>query len=1510
VLDTGAAMVNFNIATGAVPPGALFYEIECGTQIPVGHPICISGSGVHHITFCKPGNNQNTYIITSISKPIFPKGIHVRIGCSQYITVLGLLDSTATWNSVYPGTSGQYNSYLSCIKNCTNPLYTPAVGAPPYVDYVVCGTPIATACGYVYACDTVRIFNVPELNVLVTPVKPGFCSGGSGILLTAHPSGGMAPYTYIWKDPSDVVVSTDSTCQATQSGDYSLEVRDVLYSATLCPSVQINVPVIVTSPPVVNAGPDQYICASSPTANLAGKVTYAKGGTWTGGSGTFNPSRDSLFTSYTPTAGEITAGSVTLVLTSTGAGGGCTDGTDTIVLYYPPMLTVSVPSQALLCSGTTTALTPVITGGVTPYTYLWSTGETTSSITQGQGNYCLSVSDMIGCNVMACGNITSPSALAIVMGSTPTSTNGGSDGTATANPSGGTTPYAYSWSNGETTQTITGVPYGIYTVSITDANGCSINSSVVVNEPRCAGFTASTTVTDVMCYGSTTGSILANVSGGTTPYTYAWNTLPVQTSATATGLGAGAYQLTVTDATGCLAAANSVVSQPTQVTNIMNHTNVSTVGGTDGTATANTAGGTPGYTYSWSTGATTSSISNLSQGTYYVTITDNNSCSMLDSVAIAQPPCNSLTLGVYFTPVKCTGGSDGSASAVAAFGTAPYTYSWSTGATTQSVSGLAAGSYAVTITDAIKCTEMQSFTVTQPSPLSIALAPTNISCAQVSDGTIELTITGGTFPYAFNWSNGVTVEDQKNLTDGTYSVIVTDANGCTATGSASITRPTPMAFSATKTDVTCNGGSNGSASVSVSGGVGPYTYSWSNGATTSSLSGLVKGSYMLTVTDANGCSNAIAPLVILIDEPLVVSVSSATTSCPVPGSGIAPVTVSVQGGNSGPYSISFDNGTTFGASGVYTTSLPLDSTYSIVAQDGNGCLSAPYTLSINPQVVITGVSFSKCFSSGTIATTVTVSAAGGKGGAYQVSFNNGVSFYPPGVYSQSLPIDSSYTIVVQDSSLCASAAAKIKIPAVFNVSATESVYAGGYNISCNGSADGSINLTVTGGTAPYIYVWSNAATTQNVSGLGAGSYTVTVTDSNGCAQPISVTLTEPAVLSTTVAATTNYNGYPISCNGSTDGSAITSPSGGTSPYTYSWGTGATTQTIGNLGAGSYSVTVTDNNGCQTTGSVTLAAPAAIFATPTVQNVLCNGFATGSVSLAVSGGVTPYSYSWNNGATTQNILNLNAGTYSVMITDNNGCQYSVTAAVTQTAPVIVSSTQSNISCNGLSDGSVNLTITGGTSPYTFSWDNGIIVQNLNNISAGVYAVTVSDVNGCTAKDTVTITEPSVLTADLSSGTKPDGYNVTFYGGSDGNITTTVNGGTSPFSFVWSNGATTQDLGGLTAGSYTLEVTDSHGCKFDAHIILTEPGGLQMPTGFSPNFDGLNDYFVVHGLDAYPNNHLLVFNRWGNEVFSKYYYTNNWGGTNNAGQELPDGTYFVILEINNGQIKLNGYVDIRR
>lgn len=461
-------------------------------------------------------------------------------------------------------------------------------------------------------------------------------------------------------------------------------------------------------------------------------------------------------------------------------------------------VTASMASTNATCTGGTGTATVTAAAGTAPYTYLWS--NTTTNATASNlvaGNYSVTVTDASGC--VASNTVTVGSTTTTITTTTPTTTNsacGGATGSASVNPSNGTAPYNYIWSNGRTTQSNTGIAAGSYTVTITDANGCNgVISGIVVNNPNAPTASIGSSQ-NVACNGGNTGNATATGTGGTAPYTFNWSNST--TGATANNLTAGTYTVTVTDAASCANVTSVTITQPTALVVTNNATataNVSCFNGNNGSAGVTATGGTTGalgYTYVWSNAGNTATITGLTAGTYTVTVTDANGCNNTSSITITQP-ATALGVSAAGTDITCNGSANGTGTATATGGTAPYSYTWSNGTNGGSASNLATGTYTVTATDANGCVANASaITITEPTAINSSTTVTDCSAFGATDGDVALAAGGGTGAYTYLWSNGATTANLANVAAGTYSVTITDANGCTDVATAIVDQPSSV----------------------------------------------------------------------------------------------------------------------------------------------------------------------------------------------------------------------------------------------------------------------------------------------------------------------------------------------------------------------------------------------------------------------------------------------------------------------------------------------------------------------------------------------------------------------------------------------------------------------------------------------------------------------------------------------------------------------------------------------
>jgi len=677
----------------------------------------------------------------------------------------------------------------------------------------------------------------------------------------------------------------------------------------------------------------------------------------------------------------------------------------------------------------------------------------------------------------------------------------------------------------------------------------------------------------------------------------------------------------------------------------------------------------------------------------------------------------------------CYGDNTGAIDLSVSGGTASYTYEWLTGQTTQDLSGLQAGVYSVLITDANGCTKRDTFTIKQPeAALAAAFKSVDVLCYGDSTGSIDMTVTSGTAPYSYAWSNGATSEDLSNLKVGTYVVVLTDDNGCTVKDSVIIEQPlAPLMIQHQKTDVLCFDQKTGAIDVTVSGGSPDYSYAWSNGATSQDLSGLSAGTYSVLITDVNNCE---ARDTFQISQPasailaaLAVAFKHVDVLCYGDSTGSIDMTVT---DGTKPYSFVWSNGAV-----TEDLSNLKEGTYVVLVTDDNGC-----------------------------------------------------------VVKDSVEIDQP---------LAPLAIEHKKV-----------------DVLCYSLNTGSIDLSVSGGSPDYSYAWSNGATSQDLFNLTAGIYTVVVTDQSGCIKKDTIEIIEPAAGLSIKAAIKD-----LDCFGVATGGIDLTVEGGTAAYSYSWSNGATTEDLSGIAAGIYSVTVTDSNLCFLKDTFEVKQPDASLDFSLKQvDVLCYGDSSGSIDLDVTGGTKPYSYTWSNGATTEDLSNVKAGVYAVLVTDDKGCSKEDSIEVLQPKSALsVRAKITDVLCKGDETGSIDITVSGGTASYQFSWSSGEDTEDISGKSAGVYYVLITDANQCTLKDTFEIEEPTEKLSVSGSATDLKCYN-----DQSGSIDITVAGGIVSYSYSWSNGSTSEDLTGISAGTYTVTVTDKNGCFVKETFVVNQPDSL--------------------------------------------------------------------------------------
>ena len=1250
----------------------------------------------------------------------------------------------------------------------------------------------------------------------------GVCDGTGTVTVDA---GGTGAFTYDWGGAGDTPTAASNTGLC--AGTHTVTVTD----ANGCTET---IDVVITEPAAIVA------TEINVDISCFGLCDGSVDATTSGGTGALTYSWDSGETTEDITG--LCAGDYTLTVTDAN---GCTE-TVTATITEPADITVNVSGTGTSCGNCDGTAAVTYSGGTGALTVDWPTVPSTADNVTNlcAGSYDVTITDANGCTATETQSISDAGGPTITLdGSTNVSCFGVCDGTIDVTVTGGSAPLSYSWDNGETTEDISGLCAGDYCLTVTDNNGCTAIQCITITEPT--DITATEIHTDVSCFGVCDGTIDATTAGGTGTLVYAWDN--GQSTEDLTGLCAGTYTLTITDDNGCTETVAATITEPTELTLTIAGTDATAQGACDGSADATPVGGTAPLTYLWDNGETTEDITGLCAGTYCLTVTDANGCTVTECVVIDEPSDINITL--VTTDETCFGACDGTATVTIDLpGVDPHTVTWTvTGGTIaaddMSVTGLCNQNVSVTVTDANGVTATANAVINEPAEIILSETHTDVTCFGACDGTGSVTIdAGGVAPFTYDWGgagNAPTSDTNTGLCAGTHTVTVTDANGCIQTIDVIITEPTQLALSETHTDVTCFGACDGFINVTTTGGTTPYTYAWDNSEVSEDIINLCAGDYTLTATDDNGCVETIT---ITITEPAEI-IPTPTMTAANCGQDDGGVSVTVIGGTVAAdytYEWQDDQGNVVGTTATVNNLFP--GNYCVTVTDDNGCTA---TACIDVDNI----------TAGTIAVNVdgNVSCNGVCDGAATITTTGGTAPY---TYNW---MDSNGNVVFTENTanltstintLCADDYDVQVIDAVGcimtdNFTITEPaplaiVLDNSTNVTCFGACDGTADLTTSGGTAPYTYAWDSGQTTEDLTGLCAGDYNLTVTDDNGCIVNITVTITEPTELTLATAA------FEVTCFGGSDGQVIVIPSGGTvsNTYDFEWtnssGTVVSTDPDANgLPAGTYTINVWDDNSCNATADVIVIEPTPITYSFTSTPSNC-GQADGEACVTAAGGTEAgtYDFEWTNSSGTvvssaDCATGILAGDYTVSITDDNGCVITADTTIADLAgPSLAIDNITIPTCFGDCDGEISLVTSGGQSTnfvYGYSFNGGapqVTPNPATGLCQGDYVFTAVDEFGCIATVATNMTEPTQVVVQAYSDT-------TICIGGCADLSASANGGTGAYSYDWgANGTNMAFTDCPTANTtYSVIAYDANGCASapaSVDVTINPPLTLDLAT----------------------------------------------------------------------------------
>ena len=1411
-------------------------------------------------------------------------------------------------------------------------------------------------------CITTLSFDLPQyphLFINNVSIQNILCSDSLGSA-SIGVSGGSGSYSYSLNN----VTQSDSVFSNFTAGDYTLVTFDSnnCFADTLITITQVNAL-------DVNVGIITPVCFEDSNAQVTVVVN--------GGTAPFTYTLNDSIVQNTQVFSNLAAGDYTILVEDDN---NCPFDT-TITITQPNAITVSLDDMdSTSCFGVDDGriFTSASGGQQGGYTYFWLYNGGPFLVDNDDidgllaGAYSLVVSDLSACESDQYDfEVFQPNPLVVNVDDLQTlSCFESADGSITVSGSGGTGAYNYTWTGivGDNLQTLEDLDAGDYIITLRDENNCDTTVTITMTEPDALSF-PNPQLTDVDCFGAFTGILEIEVDGGTSDYTFSIspNIGSLSTNAnvfTASGLSAQDYTVQVLDENNCMYEQDFNLDQNPVITASFT-TSPESCNDNNATVLANISGGTSPYSFNWvGLNQTTNFVDSLAGGfTYTLEVTDDLNCLVSFNEFVPNIfPVSINSINKF--DLSCNGEDDGQLEVNVSDGTAPYTFTLFSGGVqqyqfnsnnfTDTLTDIAPGDYTLQAQDFNGCVYNwpSVITINTPELLTVgidSLATTfDLVCNGDNDGEIFLNISGGT-PYSGGYydlfinnplfSQQVSVDSITGLLAGTYEMTVQDLNGCLATVSHTINQPDDLTIGSSVTDVLCYEQSTGSALIFIEGGVADYTLTTvSPDAIISQLStdtfeitNLSEGVYFFDITDDNECESLNYSLnVEQPNEVEVLNTSSTLESCL---GGDATAEVNLTGGTS-PYVLlwTYDsnfqqpillidgelNPTNQSANPQFLS----EGLHYIHIWDFNGCYtydSVAVNRATNPNLDLLGTINNLCHDDE--QGQITVNATQGNP-FYEYSINGGVTWQYSPVF-ENLG-ESSYNIMLRDSLGCSDDIENIEITAPEPISAIVDAQ----TARCFGDNNGTASVTnVFGGTSldgDYSYQWQTSegvnlwpanlsANTANVGGLSTGSYQVAVEDDNECITVYSpIVIGEPLEVNVDLSIISDFNGVQISCNDSSDGVIMAIASGGTGDFTFTWtngvnnleiNTAATFDTLYSQPAGNYYVFVSDENECSNSNQISISDPEPIsIGFEDVINIRCEGEPEGSANAIWSGGLGfgTYNVIWtdsdnNTLSLVSQVSNLDTGTYMVNVTDNNGCSatdnitidYSELFQITNTTDTVY------VSCNGYIDGSFDFEVEGGWLPYTHSWNDPLNQQQ--PIAYGLapgnwYLDVVTDANGCVVYDSVFVDEPS----DVLTILNVDVDGAECFGENTGSISLDVEGGTENYQFSWVGPGYTsanQNINNLVAGMYNLTVTDASGCQAFGSYQLSQPSApIQIVSVNTTNVDCNGNNTGTASISS-------ITGASGN-------VNQDWGGENP--NQLEAGSYSVVVTDQNGCTDDHNYI----